>query len=435
MSPNPSGWDDQPDNQRCIKAALRRFQFRPMLPNRAASCFANASRRDAVGQRQEEIRGGLAGGWANKSGHPCWVWGMPTSYDVVFLGNLADIDTVEGNFTAENAAALVGLTIGSASNSLLSNFQTMTPGSVAFNSDGNNYYDMNDPTPETFRINGGPDQQFDGVAVYDATITYFDGTTATISAVVFQDTAGNAYLAPELANNADQAALEAGPLLSITLNSVIGNRFSGLRGDRESFDFVPCFTEGATIATATGPRAIETLRPGDLVKTRDNGLKPIRWIGAATCAVEGNLTPVRIPAGSLGRGLPARDLLVSPQHRMLFRSRVALRMFGRDEVLVPARKLLGLAGIAEAEDVREITYLHMLFDGHEVVFAEGAPSESLLVAEQSMKAIGAQGRAEIASFFPHLAKVPMRPARFIPAGRIARKLVWRHQKNAQPALG
>ncbi len=359
---------------------------------------------------------------------------MPTSFDVVFLGNLADIDTVEGNFTAENAAALVGLTIGDASNSLLSNFQTLTPGSVPYDSDGNTYYDMNDPTPETFRINGGPNQQFDGVAVYNATLTYFDGSTATISAVVFQDTAGNAYLAPEINNNADQSALEAGPLLSITLNSVIGNQFSGLSGNRQSFDFVPCFTEAVRIATATGPQPIERLRPGDLVVTRDAGLEPIRWIGAVTCAAEGNLTPIRIPAGSLGQGLPARDLLVSPQHRMLFRSKAAFRMFGQPEVLVPARKLVGFAGIEEAEGLAEITYLHLLFDRHEVVFAEGAPSESLLVAEQSLKAIGAEGHDEITALFPGLAQQTMRPARPIPKGRFAKKLVWRHQKNAQPAL-
>lgn len=359
---------------------------------------------------------------------------MPTSFDVVFLGNLADIDTVEGNFTAENAAALVGLTLGGAGNSLLSNFQTLTPGSVPFNSDGNTYYDMNDFTPETFSINGGPDQQFDGVAVYNATLTYFDGTTATISAVVFQDTNGNAYLAPELANNADQAALEAKPLLSMTLNSVLGDRFSGLAGNREAFDFVPCFTNEAVISTAMGPRAIEDLRVGDLVKTRDSGLVPIRWIGAATCAAEGNVTPVRIPRGALGCGLPVRDLIVSPQHRILFRSRAAHRMFGEAEVLIPARKLVGFSGIAEAQDLQEVTYMHLLFDRHEVMFANGAPSESLLLAEQSLHAIGSEGQAELATLFPDLAGMTMRPVRPIPKGRFANKLVWRHQKNAQPAL-
>ena len=108
---------------------------------------------------------------------------MPTTFNVISLGVLADIDTAEGNTTAENAAALVGLTFGDATSPLVDSFVTLSEGSVPFDSDGNTFYDMNDPTPETFSIDGGADQGFDGTSVYSATITYTDGTTATISAV------------------------------------------------------------------------------------------------------------------------------------------------------------------------------------------------------------------------------------------------------------
>ena len=89
------------------------------------------------------------------------------------------------------------MTFGGVGDALLNNAVTLSPGTTAFNSDGNTYYDMNDPTPETFSIDGGPDQGFDGTSVYNATITYIDGTTNTITAVIFQDTAGNTYWAPE----------------------------------------------------------------------------------------------------------------------------------------------------------------------------------------------------------------------------------------------
>ncbi len=360
---------------------------------------------------------------------------MPTTFNVIFLGNLADIDTIEGNTTTENAAALVGLTFGGPGNALVNSFQTLSPGSVGFASDGNTYYDMDDPTPETFRINGGPDQGFDGTAVYNATLTYLDGTTAAVTAVVFQDTNGNAYLAPEFTANADQTALEAGPILSLSLDSLPSNSFLGMTGDRQAFNFVPCFTTGVRIATPAGPQPVEGLAIGDPVVSRDNGAVPIRWIGKATRKATGNLVPIRIAAGALGKGLPERDLVVSPQHRMLVRSRIAARMFGGSDVLVPAKKLLGLPGIELATDIEEVTYIHLLFDRHEIIYAEGAPTESLLLGTQALLALGREARAELRALFgPGALTSPPQPARPIPAGRLLKRLVERHTRNRQPLL-
>ncbi|SFR65519.1 Hint domain-containing protein [Litoreibacter janthinus] len=360
---------------------------------------------------------------------------MPTTFNVISLGNLASIDPTEGNTVAENASALVGQTFGSAGNALVNSIQSFSPSGSGFGGGNTTAYDMNNSAAnETFSINGGAAQTFDGTSIYNATITYIDGTTATISAVIFQDTAGNTYLAPEFSANADQAALEAQAIRSVSLDSLVGNSYSGLTGTRETFNFVTCFTKGAQLATPTGQIAIEDLSKGDLLVTRDHGFQRIRWIGTAHRAALGKNTPIRIEKGALGLGLPVRDLIVSPQHRMLVSSNIAKRVAGAQEVLIPAKKLLGLPGIAYAEDMITVTYYHILMGRHEIVFAEGAPSESLLTGPMARQAIGSEALEEIQSLFPELLYSASNPARIIPKGQQMRELVSRHAKNTQPLL-
>jgi len=363
---------------------------------------------------------------------------MPTTFNVIHLGVLPDMDTTEGNTTAEQAEALVGLTIGGFGDALAGRIQTLSPEWLGFNGvyDQNHLKLTNLFQPNSFSIDGGAPQGFDGLAEYVATITYLDGTTAEITAVVFQDFNGNAYLAPELGFNDDQAALEAGPLLSITFERLTegGDVSNGLESNRQSFDFVPCFVAGTRLATPEGWRPIETLSVGELVMTQDHGLEPIRWIGQTTCTAEGALAPIRIRAGALGQGLPVRDLLVSPQHRMLLRSRIAERMTGAREVLVPAKKLLDLPGIDVADDLQTVTYLHMMFDEHEIIFAEGALTESLLPGPQAMAALGAEAEAELRALFPDLTARGAVSARPIPQGGLQRRLVMRHLANRKPVV-
>jgi len=131
---------------------------------------------------------------------------MPTTFNVISLGNFASIDPTEGNTQSENAASLVGQTFGGVGDALVNDIQSFSSTGVGFGGGTSNAYDMNNSASnDTFSINGGPTQTFDGTAVYNATITYIDGSTATISAVVFQDTDGNTYLAPEFSANANHA--------------------------------------------------------------------------------------------------------------------------------------------------------------------------------------------------------------------------------------
>lgn len=198
---------------------------------------------------------------------------------------------------------------------------------------------------------------------------------------------------------------------------------------------IPCFGRGTMILTPRGEVAVEDLRVGDLIVTRDNGARPIRWIGgraldAVDLALSPKLRPIRIKAGALGPNLPSTDLTVSPQHRVLMRSAIAQRMFGAEEVLVAARQLTALEGIDEVE-VAAVEYFHILFDGHEIVFSNGAETESLFTGPEAMKALGQAAREEILTLFPELRDTPARPARPVIPGAKARQMVQRHQRNGK----
>lgn len=206
---------------------------------------------------------------------------------------------------------------------------------------------------------------------------------------------------------------------------------------------VPCFAGGTRIATPSGEVAVEDLTVGQEVVTLDRGAQPIRWIGqrklgAAELAAAPELRPIRIAAGALGQGLPVRDLCVSPQHRVLLQSEIAQRMFGTDEIFLSAKRLLGLPGITIDEAADEVTYFHLLLDRHEVLWSDGAPTESLFTGPQALKSVGEEAVAEIAALFPEVLSAAYRPvlARREPEkGRRAKRLVARHRKNGKALIG
>ncbi len=201
---------------------------------------------------------------------------------------------------------------------------------------------------------------------------------------------------------------------------------------------ITCFANGTLIRTAGGNRPVEDIRPGDLVMTRDNGMQPVRWTGArrvtaSEIAASPALAPVRIAAGALGQGLPAQDLLVSQQHRVLVRSAIAARMFGAQELLVAAKHLTEVEGIDILTDAPGVTYVHLMFDAHEILVSNGAETESLYPGPQALLALG-DAAHEILTLFPHLrdAVDTFPGARPFVAGKKARQLASRHAANQQP---
>ncbi len=164
-------------------------------------------------------------------------------------------------------------------------------------------------------------------------------------------------------------------------------------------EIIICFARGTGILTGLGERPIETLHAGDQIVTYDNGLQQIRWIGSRRVRATGNLAPIVIRKDVLGN---KRDLVVSPQHRMLLCGPQAELLFGEPEILIPAKHLLNWDGVYRAEG-GEVEYFHMLFDKHEVVYAEGALSESFHPGDQAMDAVTEEAREEILMLFPELA--------------------------------
>lgn len=170
-----------------------------------------------------------------------------------------------------------------------------------------------------------------------------------------------------------------------------------------------CFTPGTRIATQKGEARVENLKAGDKIFTRDNGIQTLRWAGRRDLTPQEMLAhpefqPILIRKDALGTDLPERDMLVSPQHRMLLTSDLAEMMFDEREVLVAAKHLTGLDGVDQVR-TGAISYIHLMFDHHEVVLADGAWSESFQPGDHSLKGIGAEQRAEVVTLFPELESI------------------------------
>ncbi len=158
-----------------------------------------------------------------------------------------------------------------------------------------------------------------------------------------------------------------------------------------------CFTPGTMIKTDQGERLIETLKPGDLVVTRDDGLQPILWVGRQTIRAVGDFAPIRFASGALGN---TQSLLVSPQHRMLIDDWRAAYFCGCSEVFAAAKHLVNGTSVTIVEGGM-VDYIHLLFSRHEVIFSNGVPSESYF-PEHALKSADREARAELATLFPDL---------------------------------
>ena len=187
---------------------------------------------------------------------------------------------------------------------------------------------------------------------------------------------------------------------------------------------VICFTPGTGIATMSGQRLVEDLEVGDKVFTRDNGAQEIRWIGRKRITLgEGTLSqklqPILIRRGALGYGLPERDTLVSPNHRVLLINKQAQLYFDENEVLVAAKHLVGMPGI-EHWVTSQVEYIHFLCDRHEIVLSNGAWTETFLPGDQGMSTLANAQQDEIYRLFPEL-KLRKHDAAFVTARRTLKR--------------
>ena len=163
------------------------------------------------------------------------------------------------------------------------------------------------------------------------------------------------------------------------------------------------FTTGTMITLAGGAQApIESLTAGQKVLTRDNGPQPLRLIARATLRAHGTFAPVVISAGTLGN---SGDLVVSPHHRIFLYRRGEARLGATSETLVQAKHLVDGAQVY----IREggyVDYYALVFERHEIIYAEGIPCESLLVTQTTLDVLPADLASEVRTRAPDLNQRP-----------------------------
>ena len=152
------------------------------------------------------------------------------------------------------------------------------------------------------------------------------------------------------------------------------------------------FTRGTHITLASGAQArIEDLRIGDKVLTRDDGPKDIRWIGHSTLRAVGEFAPVMIQKGALNN---ENDLLLSPDHRIFVYQRQDHLGAGRAEVLIKVRHLINGTTVTQSEG-GFVDYFQLLFDDHQIIYAEGIAAESLWIDPRTKGAVPSEVSRQI----------------------------------------
>lgn len=210
---------------------------------------------------------------------------------------------------------------------------------------------------------------------------------------------------------------------------------------RDPGDLVPtgvtCIVRGTLITTDRGDVPVEDLTSGCKILTQDNGFQELVLTMSRTVETEelqrnAKLYPIRITAGALGSGLPKRDLVVSRQHRMVAKSSIVKRMFGTEAALVAAIRLTELPGIYIDNTIECVEYFHLVFKKHEVIFAEGAPTESFLVNHETQMTLSKAQRDELRTLFPEIGLEASE--HIIPSRILQKELVSRHVKNEKSLL-
>ena len=275
--------------------------------------------------------------------------------NMFFLGNFADMDVSESDYSADTPNAILGA--------------YNQPPLVAVtvddaDGDGVIYEDDMGLASESLSYDAGSGSQveyIDSTLVYNITVTLGDGSTNSFKATAIQMQNGDVFLT-DYANN---GSLDNLNIQNISLDSLHGDGYTAVFANSSVDNTnVVCFTRQTEILTAQGPIPIPRLRVGDLVVTRDRGFQPVRWVGGRLHPWPGKHAPIHIAPGTLGENVPSRALCVSPQHRVLAASPIVTRMFDVDEVFVAAQALLGLPGVEQAPGTRPVSYWHFACDKH-----------------------------------------------------------------------
>lgn len=173
---------------------------------------------------------------------------------------------------------------------------------------------------------------------------------------------------------------------------------------------VPCFVKGTLIETESGCRAVEELAVGDKVRASSGELLRIEWIGEKTLQAEAlkrnpQLRPVCIQKGAFGKGLPDRDLYVSPQHRIVVEGWRAELLFGEPKVFAAAVHLVNDQTIRQVNTHDPVTYYHIACCRHAILLSNGLATESLFLGEMAVMSFDREDAEELCALFPELRNV------------------------------
>lgn len=292
---------------------------------------------------------------------------------------------------------------------------------ITLNSNAWETIDISDNDTD-FDDNDG-NQEIDGAQTFDG-VNYSDGTGVEAEyTLVLEDPDGNQYTVygfnlhepgqspafgtvEGLAFLADGVGPTEFPPIGVPLTVV--DAFEGPKDNPyTALATPPCFTPGTLILTDRGPVDVAELKEGDFVWTLDNGFRPIRWIGRRVVTArqldqQPRFRPIRIAQDAFGPRLPSRDMHVSPQHRVFVNGWRAQLYAGQDEVLATATKLCNGSTITRDDDVKSVTYIHLLFDQHEVIWSNGLLSESFFPAAAPHTAVAHELHALFPEKFSHM---------------------------------
>ncbi|MEM1432207.1 MAG: Hint domain-containing protein [Pseudomonadota bacterium] len=295
-----------------------------------------------------------------------------------YVGNYADMDTDESNYSNENTNVVLGL-----HDSL--QFVDVTQFDI---DDDDLIFDDEFESGDYISYDtgsGATTAELDSSSLYNADILLGDGSTLSVPVLVIQSTTGDVFVSEYPAYPLDGLSIQSIDLVSLNTSHALG--INAGKSDVQDAE-ITCFAAGTLIETPQGARPVEALRPGDEVLTLDRGHQQIRWVRQQSQSFrdtgeEGK--PILIAPGALGDGRPAQALVVSPQHRVLVGGRGQLDAVFPRECLAPTKALTGVPGIRAMAGKRAVTWVHFACDRHEVVIANGCATETLLLGPMALR--------------------------------------------------
>ncbi len=164
---------------------------------------------------------------------------------------------------------------------------------------------------------------------------------------------------------------------------------------------------GSMLSTEAGQTAVEDLQPGDMVKTRDSGFLPVRWISSCSLGVDADdevsdSWPLRLRADALGELRPLQDLIVSPRFRVLTNHPSCAALFGSSETLAPASDLLDGDTVMRVRPSRDLVFYNLMLDSHQIIEANGLETESYHPGNFGVAVMSLEMQTHLRHLFPHL---------------------------------